>query len=178
MNRMTTRIALTSALMLAGFAANAAPGDEDGRKHMRPSFEELDANGDGQVTMEEMEAFGQARGQEHFTSVDTNGDGNLSKEELMAQGNARAERHADRMIKRLDANEDGLLSQAELEEGARKGRGGDRMEKMFEHADADADGMISEEEFDAMKGKHGKRGKHGKHGNKGKRGEAAPSDDS
>lgn len=163
MNRMTSRIALTSALILAGFAAQAATGDDEGRMNKRPSFEQLDANSDGKVTLEELQGFAQTQMQERFATVDANGDGQLSKDELMAQGTQKAERRADKMIERLDANEDGVLSQAELEEAGKHRRGGaDRMEKMFDRADADDDGALTAEEFDEMKGKRGKKGKKGK----------------
>lgn len=151
-----TAIALAGGLMLTSTAAQArGPGGG----HERLSFEQLDTNGDGQITMAEMEARGAAR----FAATDTNNDGKLSKEELTAAGSERMAKRVDRMLERLDADGDGALSQAELEDG-RKGKGrGDRMEKRFERMDADGSGGISAEEFEAHAGK-GKGRKGGKGG--------------
>lgn len=60
-----------SAVAITGTSVLAAgPG---GREPV--SFQELDADGDGQVTQQEMEAHRTAR----FTEADTNGDGMLSQ---------------------------------------------------------------------------------------------------
>lgn len=115
---------------------------------MRHSFEDLDANGDGKITQEEMTAHMQAR----FDGADTDGDGALSKDELITRMTERqAERmagYADHMIERHDANGDGKLSPDEMQ-ARRKGN-------MFEKIDTDGDGAISKEEFSEMRGQHGK----------------------
>ena len=130
---------------LAGFtsSAQAAPRGE------RPSFDELDANGDGQVTRAEMQAHKQAR----FAAMDADGDGGLSKAELLANAQARAEKRVDRMLSKLDADQDGILSTDELA-NSRRERGADRM---FERADADGSGGISKDEFDTIKAKMKRR---------------------
>jgi uncharacterized membrane protein len=112
-------------------AAFAAGGKE------RMSFEDLDQNGDGQLTQSELEA----RGAERFASVDTNNDGKLSEDELTAQGRSKAQERAQRMIERLDSDGDGALSQAELDERPNRGR-------IFARIDANDDGTISKEEFE------------------------------
>jgi hypothetical protein len=54
-------------------------------------FNDVDTNGDGSMTEEEVSAHHkkmkekmQARQDEHFNKMDTNGDGNISKEEMQS----------------------------------------------------------------------------------------------
>ena len=117
----------------------------------RASFETLDTDGDGQITKAEIEA----RGDERFSNIDTDGDGELSKEELIAQGAERREKRVERLLERLDADDSGSISQAELDAAPRRG-GGDRL---FARADTDENGAISKEEFEAAMEKRGGRHK-------------------
>ncbi|WP_372571404.1 EF-hand domain-containing protein [Ruegeria jejuensis] len=117
------------------------------------AFEVLDADGDGQVTIEEVQAWQEQR----FTSVDTDGSGTLSLEELQAAGQTRANEKAAKMLERRDANGDGQLSQDEMPKRRDPSR-------MFDRMDANDDGSISQQEFaDASQKMGKKRGKH-KHG--------------
>ncbi|WEJ99885.1 MAG: EF-hand domain-containing protein [Candidatus Sphingomonas phytovorans] len=78
-------------------------------------FAKLDANGDGQLSGDELGGRGGGR----LMAADTNKDGKISKAEYMAQA---AERFA-----RLDANGDGKISPDEMKatmERMREGRGG------------------------------------------------------
>ena len=155
---MKTYILILALATSAALPPLAAAAQERGL----PDFATLDADGDGLITQEELQAAGDAR----FAAADTDGDGALSAEELQARivANAgdRAAQGATRMIERLDANEDGLLQREEIAE-----RGGDRMERMFDRADSDDDGAISAEEFAEVAERRGDhRGGHG-----GKRGE-------
>lgn len=149
---MKTSILMAAIVAGFGLAAAGAQAQE------RPDFATLDINGDGQITMEELAAQGEAR----FTAADTDGDGALSEAELLARTSERAENRAaqmvERMLERLDANEDGLIQQSELPEHDE-----DRAERRFERVDADEDGAISEEEFEAAaeRGGKGRRGGHG-----------------
>ena len=156
-NNIFKMVALSSAIALTlPMAVAAGPG-----KHERPSFEQLDINGDGKITQDEMKARGEAR----FKEADANGDGMLSQDELAAKGSERAAKHAAKMIERHDTDGDGQLSQDEMKSGMKGKKGHDRGAKMFEKADTDGDGGISKAEFDAMKEKMGER--HGKkHGKK------------
>ena len=123
-------------------------------------FEELDANGDGKITQDEM----QTRAQDRFKAADTDGDGAISAEEMTARMQARmAERMAARvemMMKTRDADKDGKISMEEMQPG--------QMGRMFERHDSDGDGAISAEEFaDIRKNNRGGRkydgtGMHGK----------------
>lgn len=135
---------LVIALGGAGFAM------AEGRQDRGASFETLDQNGDGSITQAEMDAIAAER----FATRDENNDGALSKDELLKGASARAERRVERMLDRLDANDDGQLTQAELSE--RPGRG-----RLFERLDANEDGAISQAEFDEARGKMRKNRRQG-----------------
>lgn len=130
----------TLALTLVGAGAVLAQGGHQ-RGPERPSFAQMDVNGDGMVTLEEM----QSRAGDRFAESDTNGDGLLSVDELTAAAERERSRMIDRLMERKDANGDGMLS---LEEMAPPNG-----ERMFANADADGDGAISLEEWEAAKEK-------------------------
>ncbi|WP_171115060.1 EF-hand domain-containing protein [Ruegeria sp. HKCCA5463] len=133
-----------SAVAITGTSVLAAgPG---GREPV--SFQELDADGDGQVTQQEMEAHRTAR----FTEADTNGDGKLSQEEMQAAAQKKASDRVARMFENNDANKDGFLSQDELPKPR-------RADKMFDRMDADNSGGISEQEFADAKDRMGRHHK-------------------
>lgn len=180
---MTLLKAGALALMIpAALTAPAFAQDADRQGPPRMIFEQLDADGNGAVTLEELQAAGANR----FAAADTNGDGALSRDELLAQGEARAETRVDRLLERADADDDGHLTQAEMEEargdrdgdrghGRRGGSGGPNPERMFERLDADGDGSVTEAEFDEgvasflerMGGRHGGRDGGGRDGDRG-----------
>ncbi len=141
------------AAIVAGMAMTAFPASADSPRE-KPDFASLDVDGDGAITLEELQAAGAAR----FAETDANGDGALSQDELIAQMSGRAERGVTRMIERLDENDDGVLQQSELED-----RGAKRLERLIERADTNDDGVVSEEEFEQVKDRGGRRGGDGKH---------------
>lgn len=117
-------------------------------------FEELDLDGDGQITLEELTNRGEAR----FAETDTDGDGALSRDEMIAAGRARVEARVDRMLEAADADGDGQITQDEIA-ALREDRRETRQARMFERLDADGDGAISAEEFEAMSDRfQGRRG--------------------
>lgn len=134
--------------------ATLAFGPGAGGDRAQMNFQELDSNGDGEITQSEMTARSAAR----FTGADADGDGLLSRSEMEAQGQKRVADRVAGMIERFDKDGDGALSQEEMPKPRRAG-------KMFERFDLDSSGGISEQEFsearEDMRGRMG--GKWGKH---------------
>lgn len=123
-------------------------------------FSEMDLDGDGVVTLEEMQA---ARGG-HLATADADGDGLITRAELVAHAMSRAETRIDRLLQRADADGDGALSMAELA-ATRDSRQQAGLERMFRRVDADGDGRVTAAEFEAAMGRMvGRRGGHGDRG--------------
>lgn len=174
---MNYKLTALTVAILAGLAvpALADRGMGDGPRGAgmgpRPSFADLDTNGDGALTLEEMTA----KRTSMFTDADTDGNGELSIEELNASANANAQRniseHTKKMMEKLDTDGNGSLSKTEIEareNSQGQGKGKDRgrnFEKMFDRVDANDDGKITEDEFAAM-GERGHKG--GERGGQGK----------
>ncbi|MEM7490421.1 MAG: hypothetical protein AAF390_14965, partial [Pseudomonadota bacterium] len=130
-------LALAGALLVA-----AVPQAWAQDRGARPTFAQVDADGDGVVTRAELTAFGQARGAQRFAAADTDGDGALSRAELTARADDRTLRRLDRIMDR-DADGDGRLTLAELGDGRRDGR-------LFDRADGNGDGVLSQAEWQAV----------------------------
>lgn len=147
----------------AGFASDTKDENKGMKKHgqhermaggeMRPDFATLDADGDGQVTQAEMDAFKAAR----FAELDADGSGTVSAEEMAAHHDAkqeerkakRAAKRTEGMISKMDTDGDGELSLEEMS--------GEKHKTPFERMDKNGDGALSEDEMNAV----GPRG-HGK----------------
>ncbi len=111
----------------------------------RMVFEQADLNGDGQITLEEIEGAPAAR----FAQTDTDGNGALSRDELLAARMSNVARNVDRFLERADANDDGALSPEEMADARTEGRGQrGSPERMFDMLDADNDGIVTQAEFD------------------------------
>lgn len=151
---MKTQVLMAAIVAGFGLVATGAVAQE------RPDFATLDTNGDGAISITEL----QAQGEQRFATADTDGNGALSEAELLAQASERAENRAakmvERMMEKLDENGDGEIQQGEMPE-----RDSDRGERMFERADANDDGVLSAEEFEAA-ADHERGGRRGEHGDK------------
>ena len=134
---------ILSVAMIAGFVLVA--GDASAQRGA--DFGTLDTNGDGSLTLEEIQGAAQAR----FDAADTNGDGALSVEEIVAAAETNATERAERMLARMDDNEDGSLSIDEM-----RGDRPERAARMFERVDQDEDGVITQEEFAEMSDRRGR----------------------
>lgn len=149
-------VGLALALPVAAMGPGGRGGDME-----RPAFTELDTDGNGELTLEEMLAHREAR----FAEADTDGDGNLSRDELIAAAMGRVEDSIDRRMERFDDNEDGMLSANEMDDMRPRGPG---PERLFSRMDEDGDGVVSAEEFETaaanMMQRRGGMGGQGRHG--------------
>lgn len=149
---MTQTKILAAVVAAAGILATGAVVAKPGFGGFGPKmqFEEIDTDGNGEISQAEMQAQKAAR----FSAADTNGDGKLSPEEMQARAQSRMAKRMEKMIERLDTDGDGALSESEL---SQRGNRGD----MFARLDSDESGGISKEEFE--KAREHRRGKH-RHG--------------
>lgn len=118
---------ITAVLAAAGVAAaGAALAGSGGYGKSAPhmTFEQLDTDGSGEITRAELENMRSAR----FAAADANGDGKLTLEELQAQNRKKADERAAGMLKKLDKNGDNALSQDELSKPRRAGKMFDKMD--------------------------------------------------
>ena len=160
---------------MGGFGAGHGPEGKAG--FFTVAFADLDKDGNGAITEEDLLAGAEAR----FGEADTDGDGLVSQDELAATVQARIAEHsqgrhggwgnkdpeamsariAERMLAARDADKDGALSLEELEPGTGFAR-------MIDRFDTDDDNAISEAEFDVarqeMQDRFARRGDHGKGG--------------
>lgn len=153
------KAALLGVLIPAGLVLPAAAQQGPGRGP-EMMFERFDLDGDGAITLTELQEAREGR----FEAADANGDGLLDRPELLAMVEERAARGVDRMLQRADGNGDGALSAEELS-AARSGRGGPDPERLFQRMDADGNAAISRAEFDEaiarLRERHGDRGDRG-----------------
>ena len=92
--------------------AGTASGHRAG--HMRHHMAKVDANGDGEITLDEV----RARRAERFAKMDTNSDGIIEKSEIEARIKARMEKRMQRRVvkltRRFDKDRDGKITKEEF----------------------------------------------------------------
>ena len=154
MDKTTLKLVAASVLILAG--TGVAMARDHGEGGPRMTFEELDVDGSGEVTPEDLAMLADQR----FADLDADGNGSVSQDEYVAAAMARASERAARMFDRLDADGDGALSRDVLEN-----RGGRQFgERMISRFDADDSGGVSAEEFETVKERMANRRQHRKGG--------------
>ncbi|MEO1536802.1 MAG: EF-hand domain-containing protein [Pseudomonadota bacterium] len=150
MEKNTLRILVASTMIVLG--AGVALAQDQRNEGM--TFENLDVDGNGEITSEDIAAMLDSR----FAEADTDGDGSLNKDEFMAAQAKRAEERAAQIFERLDADGDGVLSR-DVIENRQPGRMGERMISRF---DEDNSGGISAEEFEEAQSRFFERQRGGK----------------
>ncbi len=132
---------LAVAVGVTAISARARGFGPGGPGGPRASFSDLDANGDGVLTVAELEAFGKAR----FDATDADGDGFVTIEEMhahmMQQMQEKKTERGAKILEHKDTDGDGKLSFEEMRPSDK------RQDKMFGKLDADGNGEISQEEF-------------------------------
>ncbi len=129
------------AMAAAGAALMAAGAYADDGKGRGGHWDKMDANGDGEITADEMSG----RFSEHLDEMDTDGSGGVSKEEMKAFHQAR--REARKEARNPDKNDDGVVDRTEFINAA---------QERFDKMDKDGDGVLSEDE----RKRRGRRGHH------------------
>lgn len=135
---MTSRLFVPAGLALAlcSAAAWSAPmfGDQ------RP-MSNYDSNGDGTVTMDEVQASRTAE----FAAIDSNGDGYAGLAEFIAWG----ETQQAAQFNTLDTDQNGALSETEFV-GSKTGRHATMASEIFKLADSDGSASLSPAEFQVL----------------------------
>lgn len=141
MKHMSIAIALGFALGAGGLGW-AQSGDRGGKM-----FDRVDINNDGRITLQEAQAFRNAR----FQRMDANNDGQVTQAEMQEARSKRraqrAERSRDRMAKRFektDTNGNGALDRAEFERMAAE---------RFARMDVNGDGAVTRDEIRNRRGR-------------------------
>lgn len=146
-------LVLTSALALAQLGAGASalaqpsgkPTQPSG-KPAGPSFQAVDANRDGRLSLAEVLAYAKKAGAEvepfRISDVDLDGDGRLSAEEQRKAGIKGLEQFGTVDLKAMDIHGDGYVSKDDLDEYFRR-----QHREAYAKADADGDDALKPSEF-------------------------------
>ena len=157
MKREIGLVAASMVLATAGIGtAWAFPGGQaGGSRGPQAMFERFDADGDGRVTREEVEAFRSER----FDEMDADGDGRVTLDEMREAAAARAAERAEERFADIDDDGDGTISKDELTPGPEI--------DIFARLDQNDDGAITEDELSAgpWRGFGPHRGRFPGHGN-------------
>jgi len=133
--------------------------DED-NQHLRQIFKDFDANGDGELGPDEIEAmmkhigFNEAQAQEWIREMDENEDGKISPEEFVsaaALGRLVSTEDVKKSFDMFDLNHDGFVTAKEIENVCGFVTH-DKAQQLIKEVDANGDGRINFAEWlEAMK---------------------------
>jgi len=125
----------------AGVTAMLALAAMAGAAERRPP---ADANKDGALDFAEMQTRRGDLTIEQFNAMDKDHNGLVTREEMRAAGKERMDARAAERFKKLDANGDGGVTQAEIDAARQKGEA-----ERFKKLDTNGDGKLSQAEMDA-----------------------------
>ena len=146
---LTLSAALTGVAVAGMKHGGGEFGMMGGPEGAMPGLDMADADKNGEITFDE---FKKAAG-DRFVLADTNKDGKVTVEEMAAAiEKMRAERMAKRMIERFDADKDGSVTLAEIENGQKE---------IYAVMDRNDDGKLVADEMPRHGGRHGKWGMKG-----------------
>ncbi len=165
LNKTAITLVATGVIGLGAIGATVIPamakhhGEHHGKNYgdKKAKFAEMDTNGDGAVSLDELTANATAKIQERFTKMDTNGDGQVTEDELTSRkdkgkkgkkgkyGGKHGGKYGGIMsFDSLDANDDGTVALDELTAYA---------QEIFTKMDADGDGQVTKDEIKSAKRK-------------------------
>ena len=116
--KMMVLAGVASLLVLGGSGYASAQGQQQQKPKATPQqrFDELDANKDGKVSLDEQKKSLTKRhdlAEKKFKKIDKNSDGTISKDEFVGPVKKQME-NVDKKFKAKDKNGDGYLSQEEF----------------------------------------------------------------
>jgi Ca2+-binding EF-hand superfamily protein len=150
MNKFVKTVILSAIAIGVAASGATAQGKHDGSGGLYKRFDQIDANADGFITVDEMAEHRVA----HFKEIDSNGDDAMSKEEMqtgmaahMAEMGkspdpAKMEKHLNHKFSKMDKNGDGKIDTTEMQM---------RSTHMFPKVDKDGDGKISKDEAKSIR---------------------------
>ncbi len=125
-NKTAITLVATGVIGLGAIGATVIPamakhhGENYGDK--RAKLAEMDTNGDGAVSLDELTAYTATEVKAKFAKIDANGDGAISLDESTAAATAKIEKK----FAKMDADGDGKVTKDELKALKRKGKKGKR----------------------------------------------------
>lgn len=144
-------LATITAALIPALAQAKPDGERPECKGEHPNpeqiFKDLDTDESGSISQDE--AADAKRLAEHFDEIDADGDGEITKQEFGQHMEAMKEKHKGEhgeKFKDIDSDGNGSISKDEAEAGDAK-----RLFEHFDHIDADGDGELSKEELRAAK---------------------------